>query len=123
MTEGTTETAAGDLLAAALDYAGRGLCVLPLHDIAAGVCSCRRGTCPSGPGKHPRLKDWRNVASTDPKLIAGWWAHWPQANVGILTGLRSRVIVLDVDPRHGGDDSLAALVAEHGPAARRRRSC
>ena len=111
----TTDVAAGDVLAAALECAGRGLYVLLLHDIVTGVCSCRDGAACGTPGKHPRLSDWPKTASTDPNLIAGWWAHWQHANVGILTGARSGIVVLDVDPRHGGDDSLAALVAEHGP--------
>jgi Bifunctional DNA primase/polymerase, N-terminal len=109
------ETAAGDLLAAALNYAARGWRVLPLHDVTPGVCSCRDGTACKTPGKHPRLKEWQRVASTDPGLIAGWWAGWPTANVGIATGRRSNLIVLDVDPRHGGDKQLQALIAEHEP--------
>ena len=40
--------------------------------------------------------------------------RWPTANVGIATGARSGLVVLDVDPRHGGDEQLAAFEAEHG---------
>ena len=109
-----TETAAGDLLAAALDYAVRGWCVIPLHDVTAGRCSCLDGDACTTPGKHPRITKWTERASSDVELVAGWWARWPTANVGILTGKRSGLVVLDVDPRHGGDDSLAALEAEHG---------
>lgn len=36
------------------------------------------------------------------------------ANVGIATGPASSLVVLDIDPRHGGDDSLADLQSEHG---------
>jgi len=43
----------------------------------------------------------------------------PSANIGLATG---RAIVLDVDPRHGGDVSLCALEAEHGPLPRTCRS-
>ena len=60
------EAAAGDLLAAALDYARRGWRVLPLHDVTAGVCSCRDGEACRTPGKHPRLAKWQHVASTTP---------------------------------------------------------
>jgi hypothetical protein len=108
-----SETAAGDLLAAALDYAARGWCVLPLHDVTRGACSCVDGTACKTPGKHPRLANWTKIATTDAGTIAGWWRGWPSANVGILTGRRSDLVVLDVDPRHGGNESLAALVAEH----------
>lgn len=36
-------------------------------------------------------------------------------NLGVRTGRQSSCFVLDVDPRNGGDDSLRALVEEHGP--------
>ena len=36
------------------------------------------------------------------------------ANVGILTGKESGLVVLDVDPRHGGEESLQGLSLEYG---------
>jgi hypothetical protein len=114
MTSPSNEPAAGDLLAAALAYALDGLPVLPLHDVTAGCCSCHDGADCRTPGKHPRLKDWRTTATTDAGLIARWWASWPTANVGVLTGARSGVVVLDVDPRHGGLAALETLQRKHG---------
>ncbi len=37
---------------------------------------------------------------------------WPEANVGVATG--DGLVVLDVDPRHGGDRSLIELEEGHG---------
>ena len=50
--------------------------------------------------------------------VQRWWRRWPDANVGIVTGVVSELVVLDVDPRHGGGESLAALEAEHGALPR-----
>jgi putative DNA primase/helicase len=36
------------------------------------------------------------------------------ANLGLLTGAASGIVVLDVDPRHGGDDALRSLTGKHG---------
>jgi hypothetical protein len=55
------------------------------------------------------------VASIDPATIQGWWRRWPSANLAIRTGAVSGLVVLDVDPAHGGDESLEALVSDHGP--------
>jgi len=44
----------------------------------------------------------------------GWFRRWPDANLSLVTGALSGVVVLDVDPRHGGDDSLARLEAANG---------
>lgn len=38
-------------------------------------------------------------ASTDPRLITVWWTHWPQANVGLRTGVV--MDVADVDSAEG----------------------
>ncbi|HKJ07721.1 MAG TPA: bifunctional DNA primase/polymerase [Gammaproteobacteria bacterium] len=46
--------------------------------------------------------------------IRGWFRRWPDANVAIVTGRLSGLVVLDVDPGHGGEESLRALVTEHG---------
>jgi hypothetical protein len=56
-----------------------------------------------------------HAASTDPATICGWWQRWPVANVAIRTGAVSGLVVIDIDPPHGGDHSLASLGARHGP--------
>ena len=43
-----------------------------------------------------------------------WWSRWKRANVGILTGERSGLAVLDVDPRNGGDLALEDLEQSYG---------
>ena len=110
----TTERAI-ETLAAALSYAKRGWAVIPLHGICDGRCSCADNGCSRKMGKHPRINDWTTAASTDAGVVHGWWRRWPGSNVGIVTGGRSRIIALDIDPRNGGDESLARLVQEHGP--------
>lgn len=35
--------------------------------------------------------------------IDRWWQMYPNAGVGIITGKISNLVVLDVDPKHGGD--------------------
>ncbi len=96
-------------------YARMGWKVVPLHSALGGVCSCSRGAdCPNA-GKHPRVSDWVNAASSDPETIAGWAAQWPAGNVGIATGEHSGFFALDVDPSNDGPATLAELIAEHGP--------
>jgi hypothetical protein len=50
--------------------------------------------------------------------VRRWWRRWPDANVGVVTGAVSGLVVLDVDPRHGGDESLAVLEGIHGTLPR-----
>lgn len=66
-------------------------------------------------GKHPRTKNGLKAASTNLGVINEWWKKWPDANIGIATGQESGFVVLDVDPRHGGDESLALLKNQYGP--------
>lgn len=100
---------------AALRLAALGWSVIPVHNATGDRCSCRRVPCPS-PGKHPRVP-WERwmVRRARPSEIETWWERWPDANVGVVTGWVSAVAVLDVDPRHGGDDSVAALEAREEP--------
>ncbi len=106
---------AASILHAALGYAARGWCVFPVYEISeAGICSCRKARDCDRPGKHPRVKGWQAKATTDVATLRWWWSQWSHANVGIATGARSGFVVLDVDPRHGGDASLAAFEAEDG---------
>lgn len=78
---------------AALAYARRGWHVLP----------CRPR------GKEPLTPHGCKDATTDEQTIRSWWQRWPAANVAIATGRASGICVLDVDPRAGGDETLAAL--------------
>lgn len=108
----TTQTGARPLNAA-LDYAARGWAVFPCHSIHGAGCSCHRVDC-SSPGKHPRIGGGLTAASTDPEAIRRWWRQWPSANVAIRTGAASGLVVVDIDPDHGGARTLDELVRRHG---------
>ena len=92
-------------------YAERGWPVLPLHSIKNGSCTCGK-SCRS-PGKHPHTRNGLKDATTDPAKINRWWTQWPDANIGIATGKQSNLVVLDVDPDHGGKASLDDLTASY----------
>jgi len=100
------------VLKAALAYADRGWLVVPLHNPKQGACSCRKKNCTS-PGKHPRTEHGLKDGSKDSKQIEIWWDKWPDANLGILTGQESSLLVLDVDGEDG-KASLQALTAARG---------
>jgi len=63
------------------------------------------------------ISRWPNQASNDPAQIQRWWAKSPQANVAVLTGRRSGLIVVDVDDKNDGSGSISLrrLEAEHQP--------
>lgn len=98
----------------ALFYASLGWPVIPLYyPLDVGHCSCSNPSCQS-PGKHPIVRGGLNEASISPHIITKWWHRWPKANIAVITGNRSRLLVIDVDPRHGGNKSLGELEAHHG---------
>ena len=108
--QATTESASSrELGAAALRYARGGWSVVPVHTPTSEGCSCERPSCPAA-GKHPRIR-WEMAMeeAAAEETIATWWLRWPDANVGVVTGEVSGVVVLDVDPRNGGEDTLEVL--------------
>jgi hypothetical protein len=106
-------------LAAALWLASLGWPVFPVHEpILSGdgsppTCSCGAAGC-KNIGKHPRTMHGFKDATTSKPQIRAWWEKWPNANIGVPTGADFGRLVLDVDPRHGGHESLAGFEAMHG---------
>lgn len=71
----------------ALAYAGAGYKVIPLQ--------------PNG--KLPLTTHGAHDGTTDEPTIRAWWACWPNANIGITL---ENLVVVDIDPRNGGDVDL-----------------
>ena len=90
----------------ALSYARAGWPIFPLHTIVEGKCSCRNGSECHSPGKHPRNSHGHNEGTSDEAQITRWWKQWPNSNIGLWC---KGLIVVDVDPRNGGDASLEDL--------------
>ncbi|MCU7725249.1 bifunctional DNA primase/polymerase, partial [Actinoplanes sp. KI2] len=108
------------LLTAALAYARHGIPVLPVHTPdPSGGCSCDRGVHCDRPGKHPRLRHGLTEATTDPRLIDVWWSRWPDANVGLRTGVT--MDVADIDSAEGWH-GLTHLLGGQLPAGPRVRT-
>lgn len=64
--------------------------------------------------KKPMFNDWTNINRADVPTVERWWASTPNANVGILTGVKSGLFVFDIDPKNGGNDTYSDLLAKHG---------
>ncbi len=94
----------GTVLREALAYAERDIPVFP----------CKPD------GKEPLTRNGFKDATTDPSKIHAWWNAHPLANIGVPTGERSGLLVVDVDHPAG----LDALEAEHEelPATRTHRT-
>lgn len=52
------------------------------------------------------LIEWRQYKNqiASEKEIIKWWSKFLDANIGIVTGQVSKLIVVDIDPRNGGSD-------------------
>jgi hypothetical protein len=92
----TADRARNPYLDAALGYAERGWAVFPVHGVHRGRCTCGHHDCAS-PGKHPVVRRGVHEATTDQQLIHRWWRGLPAANIGVATGERSGIVVIDVD--------------------------
>lgn len=53
-------------------------------------------------------------ATNDAHQAARWWAQQPDAGIGVAVR-KSGWVVVDIDPRNGGIDTIDALEAQHGP--------
>lgn len=81
--------------------------IFPLHYVRAdGTCSCNTNPCTKGMGKHPACPHGWKEATRDVLQLESWHRIFPKANWGIAMGVASNHCCLDVDPRHGGIESL-----------------
>ncbi|MGB9866937.1 MAG: bifunctional DNA primase/polymerase [Bacillota bacterium] len=94
-----------NLLKAALDYLARGWCVIP---IAKGT---KRPLIPWEPCQHQRPTE---------DEVRGWWARWPEAQVAVVTGAVSSLVVLDEDGPEG-QESLKGKLLPATPTVRTGR--
>ncbi len=85
---------------AARDYLARGWSVVPIRPHE----------------KRPVIawQPYQERAPTEAE-VDGWFGRRRSANIAIVTGAVSGLVVVDIDPRHGGAESLEALEREHGP--------
>jgi hypothetical protein len=51
-------------------------------------------------------------ASDDEEVIAGWARRYPNANIGVAAGEPSGILVVDLDPRNGSEETIARLAAK-----------
>ncbi len=86
-----------ELRDAALYYARQGWAVFPLRPKS----------------KEPLVSGAYKAATAELDQVEAWWTQWPDANIGLATGERSGVWVLDIDGPEG-EASFAQLEAEHG---------
>lgn len=63
-------------------------------------------------GKIPLTENGLKDATLNENQARAWWAKWPDANIGIVTG--HWFWVLDVDVKSGGEDSYRYLLNQHG---------
>lgn len=89
----------GSVVDAALDYLRRGWSVIPVRPRS----------------KRPIIA-WQSYQEHPPSadLVRHWYERWPDANVAVVTGAVSGLVVVDVDPAHGGGASLQRLQKDHG---------
>ena len=94
-------------LAHALTYAARGYHVFP---VPPGQKKSYKSS------KFSEGRQWG--ATTDAKEVRRDFERWPEANVGIVTGPKSNIFVVECDTPEGhnvdGIASLAMIVAKHG---------
>ena len=89
-------------------YVRRGWSIVLIQGIADDHFARNNSERPSR-GKRPITKKGVNDATTDLAKIKIWIKKHPNANIAIATGKKSALLVLDVDPRNGGDKTLRQL--------------
>jgi hypothetical protein len=87
-----------------------------LHQAARAYCLLGWSIVPAAAEGKRSLVAWRRwqTMAADLELVDRWWQHYPRANVAVITGRLSGVVVIDLDVRHGAERSLGELEQQAG---------
>lgn len=91
------------------EYSKLGWKLLPCHGITNGKCNC--GDLhhdSSDAGKHPLLTDWNHKSTGNSETLNEWFGAHTGNNVAVNCRA-SGLVVIDIDPRNGGDESFLQL--------------
>lgn len=99
-----------------VDHAGKPRSEL---DWALGYLGLGWGPIPLRPRDKRPLVSWEEFQARRPDSseIQQWFGRWTKANIGVITGQISGLVVLDIDPGHDGENSLADLERQYGKLA------
>ena len=67
---------------------------------------------PCGPNKRPLVQSGFHAATQDAGQIRAWWRQWPDALVGVPTGQKTGLVVVDYDPDKA-TQATHSWMAEH----------
>lgn len=97
-----------------LELANKGLCLYPCHRITIVGCGCgKKHKEPKEWGKHPSNGASHLVATDDVDILAYFWQHEPECNVG-ANPKKSKKLVVDIDPRSSGHVSWQNILKALG---------
>lgn len=89
----------------AIDYFEAGFRIFPLYGINCGACACEDPECKAA-GKHPTVSRWQNVPNWSEEQFENMMEYSVETGYGIIC---DNHIILDVDKRNGGFESLDRL--------------
>jgi len=92
---------------AAQRYAECGYPVLAVWGLRNGACTCPEASDCKTPGKHPIERQWQRHATLDKDAIQKLFNRYPGAHIGIMPP--KGCVIVDVDPRNGGDKLIKKL--------------
>lgn len=87
------------------DYIESNFRVFPLWDIVDGDCSCSNSNCNQA-GKHPSISAWQHVPHWSDEQLEVMLEYQCKTGFGVLV---QGYLVIDIDPRNGGDVSFINL--------------
>ncbi|WP_435656882.1 bifunctional DNA primase/polymerase [Brucella pituitosa] len=102
------------MLDVALSYQAQNWPVFPCRHCDEEIIDPQTGEIEILATKTPLTSNGFRGATLNERIVREYWRRNPSAMIGVPTGAPIGAWVLDIDPKHGGDETLAALEATHG---------